>query len=105
MLDFQDNIEKFDKKNIQVIAASSDNQKNASEFAADLKLTFKVGYGINAKETSAITGAFYNAERGHMHAAGLIIKPFATILKLLYSEGTYDRLKAQECLEDIAKGS
>jgi len=103
LLDFQDHIEEFNKRDILVIAVSSDNLEHAKEFANDLKLTYKVGYGLDAKETSAITGVFYNEERNHLHAAGFIIKPFGTLLKLLYSEGTYDRLKAKECLDDIAQ--
>lgn len=105
MLDFQEYIEEFNKRDIQVIAASSDDYKHAMEFVNDLKLTYTMGYGLNAKETSAVTGCFYNAERNHLHAAGFIIKPYGALLKLLFSEGTYDRLKAKECLDDIAQAS
>ena len=105
MLDFQDYIEEFNKNNIQLIAASSDNLQHAMEFVNDLKLTYTMAYGLDAKETSAATGCFYNEERKHLHAAGFIIKPYGSILKLLLSEGTYDRLKAKECLDDIAHAS
>ncbi len=96
-------MEEFNKNNIQIIAVSCDTREKAAEFAEDLKLSFNVGYGLNAKKTSEVTGAFYNDQQGHLHATGFIVKPHEVIMKILYSEGTYDRFKAKECLNDIAK--
>lgn len=65
MLDFQKNLKDFEKRNIQVIAVSSDPWEKALDTVERYKVTFRVGYGLDAREVSALTGAFYD-ERGAM---------------------------------------
>ena len=101
MLDFQENIEDFKKKNIQVIAASCDSKERAASFIENLKVTFKIGYGLNAKEVSEVLGAYYDEEKGHLHATGFIVGPLGRVILSLYSKGTFDRLKAKECISFI----
>lgn len=101
MLDYQNNIEEFNKKNARIIAVSSDSREKALGFASDLNLTFKVGYGLNAKETSEITGAYYNDKGKYLYATGFLIKPLGTIKIVLYSPGTTERLQAKDAFAAI----
>lgn len=101
MLDFQRNMPEFEKKNIQVIAASADAWGKALETVERYKLTFKIGYGLKPKEISALTGAFYNEKENYIHATGFIIGPDGKIENAVYSSRSIGRLVAKDCLEFI----
>jgi peroxiredoxin len=58
LLDFEKSIIEFEKRNIQVIAASVDTLENANETMEKYKISFKAGYGLNARGISSKTGAY-----------------------------------------------
>lgn len=99
MLDFQRNIKEFEKRDIQVIAASADQRENALDTIERYKLTFRVGYGLNPRAVSALTGAFYNEKENYIHATGFIIGPDLRIENAVYSTKSIGRLVAKDCLE------
>ncbi len=101
MLDFQRNIKEFEKRDIQVIAASADQWENALDTVERYKLTFRVGYGLNPQSVSALTGAFYNEKENYIHATGFIIGPNFKIENAVYSSRSIGRLMAKDCLEFI----
>ena len=101
MLDFKRNIREFEKKDIQVIAASSDNWAEALQTVESYKLTFKIGYGLSPQKISALTGAFYNEKGNYLHATGFIIDSDQEIANAVYSSRSIGRLLAKECLEFI----
>ncbi len=101
MLDFQRNIGKFEKKNIQVIAASADTWARALQTVERYKLTFRIGYGLIPQEVSALTGAFYNEKENYLHATGFIINPEGKIEDAVYSSRSVGRLVAQDCIDFI----
>ena len=103
MLDFQKNIKEFEKKNIQVIAASADSWEQALNTTERYKITFKIGYGLNPREISGLTGAFYNEKENYIHAAGFIIGPDGKIENAVYSSRSIGRLVAKDCLEFIGQ--
>lgn len=101
MLDFKKSIEEFNKNNIEIIAVSTDTLEEARKTVEENSLTFKIGYGINAAEVSALTGAFYNKEKGNLHSAGFILAPDGMIASAVYSTGPLGRLAAADCLAFI----
>lgn len=98
MLDFETHIRDLGENDIQVIAASCDPREKAQETIDNYKLTFTVGYGLDAAETSALTGAFYDDKAGYLHATGFIVAPDGMIANAVYSTGMLGRLVAADCL-------
>jgi peroxiredoxin len=101
LLDFQRNIKAFEKKDIQVIAASADGWGEALGTVERYKLTFRIGYGLKPREISALTGAFYSKKENYLHATGFIIGPDGRIENAVYSSRSIGRLVAKDCLEFI----
>lgn len=101
MLDFERSIDEFLKRNIQVIAASVDTLEHARETVEKYKLSIKIGYGLNAKEISSKSGAFYEEKEGYLHATGFIINPEGKIATGVYSTQAIGRLVPKDCLSLI----
>jgi peroxiredoxin len=101
LLDFQKNMKEFEKRNIQVIAASADTWDLALGTVERYKLTFRIGYGLNPREVSELTGAFYNEREKYLHATGFVIGPDGRIEDAVYSSRSIGRLVAKDCLEFI----
>lgn len=101
MLDFQRHLKEFERKDIQVIAASTDKWTEAVRTAEMYRITFKIGYGLDPREISSITGAFYNERENYLHATGFIIGPDGRIEDAVYSTRSVGRLVARDCLEFI----
>jgi peroxiredoxin len=98
LLDFEKNMDEYRKDGIEVIAASTDSKEDSQKTADKYKVTFGVGYGLDAKEVSAQTGAFYDRDKGHLHAAGFILAPDGMIANAVYSTGPVGRLVAEDTL-------
>ena len=81
-----------------MIGASVDTLENAQKTLARHKLTFPLAYGVNAKEVSSLTGAFYDAEKGYLHATGFLIQPDGRVAVAVYSTGGIGRFMAADCL-------
>ena len=64
-------------------------------------LTYPVAYGVDAEEVSRLTGAFYQAEKGFLHATGFLFNRKGTIKVAAYSTGPIGRLTAEDCLKLI----
>ena len=98
LVDFETNMEGFRKMGIQVIAASADTLEHAREMVQKNNLSFPVGYGFNAKEFSAKTGAFYEAKDGYLHATGFVLNPESRVINAVYSTMAIGRLVAKDCI-------
>jgi peroxiredoxin len=98
LLDFEKSIDELKNNNIDIIAASTDSEEDARKTVEKYSLTFKVGYGLNAAEVSALTGAFYEKGSGHLHATGFVLAPDGMITNAAYSTGAVGRLVAADCL-------
>jgi peroxiredoxin len=88
----------FGKKNIRIIAASSDPEEEAAKTVDKYSLTFSVGYGLIPSEVSAITGAFFHPGKNFLHATGFIVGPEGKIENAVYSSRSIGRLAAKDCL-------
>ncbi len=98
MADFQLNLGEFEKRQIQVVAASVDHIADAEKTLADQGLSFPVGFGLDAEEIARRYGAFYEAEKKFLHATGFVIKPDGTVCNAVYSTGSIGRLTAADSL-------
>lgn len=98
MAAFQRALDRFREERISVLAASTDPLEKAQETVAEHSLTFPVGYGLPLKDTARALGAFYEPQRGVLHAAGFVVKPDRTIAVAQYSSGPIGRLVWQDIL-------
>ena len=98
LVDFTSAADEFRKMDIGLIAGSVDSLEHAREFVKQLKIPFPVGYGLNAKEISLKTGAFYESKEGYLHASGFVINPEGRIVNAVYSTMAIGRLVAKDCL-------
>lgn len=101
MLDFQRNMAEFEKRNIQVIAASADSWEYALQTVERYRLTFSIGYGLDPRKVSAATGAFYSERDNYLHATGFVIGPDGRTEAAVYSTRSIGRLVARDCIEFI----
>jgi len=95
-------MDEFRRMDIGLVAGSADTLEHARETAEELKISFPVAYGLNAKEISLKTGAFYEGEKGYLHASGFVINPDGKIVNGVYSTMAIGRLVAKDCLGLIA---
>lgn len=83
------------------MAASVDSKEDTRKFAADLRLTFLVGYGVDAEQASALTGAYYEPKKKFLHATGFILKPEGVVAAAVYSTGPIGRFAAADALDIV----
>lgn len=98
MLDFQKNMAELSNMDVTVVAACSDSKEDAMKTVEKYNITFRVGYGLNAEEVSALTGAFYDREAGYLHTTGFVLAPDGKIANAVYSTGPVGRLVAPDVL-------
>ncbi len=102
MADFEGHFNEFTEQQTKIIAASVDDKAEASKTIAELKLSYPVGYGLNARDISAQTGAFFSAAKEYLHATGFIIGADGKVAEAVYSTGPIGRLMPTDCLQIIA---
>lgn len=59
-------------------------------------MEFPVGYGLDNKAISELTGGFYEEKRQILHSTGYVLKPDGTIAVGVYSTGPIGRLVWQD---------
>lgn len=87
----------FRNINIAVMAASVDSLEDAQKTVDRYKLSYEIGYDLNAKEISVRIGAFYDEKDGFLHATGFIINPEGKIANGVYSTLSIGRLTPRDC--------
>ncbi len=70
LADFQKFADAFEKLDVRLLAASTDNIEDATKTVKDHQITFPVAYGLDAKEISSVAGAFSQEEKKFIHATG-----------------------------------
>ena len=101
MADFEEKYSKFESKDVEIIGASVDDLSKAQKMVDDLNLSFSVGWGLDAKKFSDLTGAFYEGEKGFLHATGFILRPNSTLAYAVYSSGSIGRFVPDDCIRLI----
>jgi len=101
LADFEQHLGEFEKRGVQVVAASVDQLKDAEKTVADLGLSFPVGYGLDAAEIATRYGVFYDAKGKYLHATGFLLRPDGSIGNAVYSTGSIGRLTPSDSLRLI----
>ncbi len=91
----------FENRGIKLVAASVDSLENAGKIAGDLNLSFPVGYGLDARDFSEATGAFWEEKRNFIHATEFILNPEGEVAYAVYSTGPIGRYKPDDCIRLI----
>ncbi len=81
-----------------MVAASVDSEENAQKTIEECGINFPVGYGLDSKEVSRLTGAFYEEKRQILHGTGYLLRPDGKIMVGVYSSGPIGRLVWQDVL-------
>ena len=81
----------------QLLFASADNLEDTTKTVKENRLTFPVAHGLDAKDFSSKTGAFYD-DKGFVHATGFLLNRDGKIMVSAYSTGSIGRLTPEDCL-------
>ncbi len=73
-----------------------DTEEQAKGTVEECGVNFPVGYGIDNKAVSELTGCFYEEKRQILHSTGYIVKPDGTVAVGVYSTGPIGRLVWQD---------
>lgn len=98
MLDFEENWNEFREKGIQVIAASVDPIEKARETVERYNISYLIGYGLDVRDVSGKTGAFYDEKDRYLHATGFIMDTDGRIANGVYSTLSIGRLVPRDCI-------
>ncbi len=83
---------------IGLLAGSVDSLGDTRKMADELKISFPLAYGLNAKEISSKTGVFYEGEKGYLQPSGFVIDPNGKIANAVYATMAIGRLGAKDCI-------
>ena len=78
------------------MAASVDSEENAQKTIEECGINFPMGYGLDMKAVSALTGCFYEDRRQILHGTGWVLRPDGRIVVGVYSTGPIGRLVWQD---------
>jgi peroxiredoxin len=99
---FQAGLDTLAAEGIGVLSASVDSLEQARETQASTGATFPIAYGLPAKETAAVIGAFYDPTPAHtapyIQSTGFVLGPDGRIVVSVYSSGAIGRLVWQDVL-------
>ncbi|GAC1426429.1 MAG: hypothetical protein NVSMB6_26730 [Burkholderiaceae bacterium] len=83
---------------MQLLAFSVDALEEAQKTQERQSITFPLAYGVNGPNFAAQTGAFYDADKGFLHAAGFLLQPDSRLAGAVYSTGAIGRYTPAEVL-------
>ena len=98
MADYQEQLGEFERRAVRVVAATVDSLEDARKCRETNGLTYPLGYGLDAREVAAATGAFFEEKRGILHATSFVVAPDGTVANASYSTGPIGRLIAKDCI-------
>ncbi len=97
MADFDKRLDEFSKRGAAVAALSADDYDDAQRTVAGLSLRMPLAYGLDVRDFSTQTGAFFD-EAGFVHATGFVLGRDGVVVEALYSTSGVGRLNARETL-------
>ena len=77
---------------IKVVALSVDDEAVSAALVARRRLTFPVGFGVNAAAVAAATGAYVADGAAYLQSTGFVLDKSGRILTAVYSSGAIGRL-------------
>jgi peroxiredoxin len=81
---------------IRVAALSVDDEQATAALVAKHKLTFPVGYGVDAGAVAELTGAFVNPDPVYLQSTGFVLDPAGKVAVSVYSSGAIGRLVPED---------
>ena len=90
--------EKFDELGLKVTAMSVDNGGDAAALVEKHRLNFPVGYGVDAENIAASTGAYVNDSPRYLQSTGFVLDPDGKVITAVYSSGAIRRLVAEDVI-------
>ena len=102
MADFDCRLDEFARRGAAVAAASTDSYEDARRTVERLGLQMPLVYGLDAREFSTRTGAFFSEEKNYLHATGFVVRRDGLVVEALYSTSGVGRLSAGETLGLLA---
>jgi peroxiredoxin len=93
---------KLDELGIRVVALSVDNKTDAAALVEKHRLHFPVGYGVDADEIAASTGAYINNSPRYLQSTGFVLDPNGKVITAVYSSGAIGRLVAEDVIGFVA---
>ncbi len=75
-----------------------DTEEQAKGTMDECGINFPVGYSLDNKQISELTGCFYEEKRQIIHSTGYVLKPDGTVAVAVYSSGPIGRLVWQDVL-------
>lgn len=99
LLDYELRTDILARLGIKVAVAFAEPQSIVESIVRELRLTFPVGYGLDVKNVTSLTGAYYDdttRERPFLHATGFLLDPEGKVFSALYSSRSIGRITAQD---------
>ncbi len=81
-----------------MVGASADDIDDARQTVERLALRMPLVYGLDARDFSTRTGAFFSDEKSFVHATGFVIERGGQVAEALYSTSGVGRLDARETI-------
>lgn len=81
---------------IRVAALSVDDEQTTAALVAKHKLTFPVGYAVDAGAVAELTGAFVNPDPVYLQSTGFVLDPAGKVAVSVYSSGAIGRLVPED---------
>ena len=88
--------EKLSELGVKVVALSVDDEATSAALVEKHHLTFPVGYGANADEVAAATGAYTNDNPRYLQSTGFVLDPNGKVITGVYSTAAIGRLVADD---------
>ena len=77
---------------VEVVALSVDDEAVSSALVDNMRLNFRVGFGVKADEIAAATGAYVDEGAGYLQSTGFVLDKSGRILTAVYSSAAIGRL-------------
>jgi peroxiredoxin len=77
---------------VKVAAFSVDDEATTAALVAKHGIRYPVGYGANADEVAAATGAYVNENPRYVQSTGFVLAPDGAVVTAVYSSGAIGRL-------------
>ncbi|HEY4277054.1 MAG TPA: peroxiredoxin family protein [Conexibacter sp.] len=95
---FQRAHERLEELGVRVVALSVDDEETTRDLVEKGGIEFPVGYGADAAEVAAATGAFRNADPVHLQSTGFVLDPEGRTVVAVYSTGAIGRLVPEDVI-------
>jgi peroxiredoxin len=81
---------------VEIVALSVDDEAVSAALVEKRRLNFPVGFGVNASEISAATGAYLAEDAAYLQSTGFVLDKRGRILTAVYSSGAIGRLVPED---------